>query len=374
MWRVAVLGVALGAMLAVAGLAGCPKRQRPWPWAQTRAELVRRSRVWLGDDVDRWAAHVRTLDPAAGPSAAAPVGREALVRCTHVPPPSDLLLGNTPKFVCRRTTDGAADDFTVKWGEENGEVYAEVAGTRLLWLLGFPADGVYPVRVECRDCPADPWRERSSRPGRTAVFQPATIERRFPGRTIEERPDQGWRWDELARVDPGVGGAPRAHRHALLLLAAFLQHRDNKPSNQRLVCPEADLDEAGTAAWRCRRPVMMVHDLGSVFGGPTLLGTEKMRVERWEAEPLWHDARRCVANLTAEHGADDGLERPRIAEEGRLFLARLLEALDDRQVARLFETARGDRRGGVARWVAAFDRKREAVRRPVPGEPAFRCP
>ena len=37
-------------------------------------------------------------------------------------------------------------------------------------------------------------------------------------------------------VDPEFGGAPRAHRDAMKLLAVFLQHTDTKPEQQRIVC------------------------------------------------------------------------------------------------------------------------------------------
>jgi len=80
------------------------------------------------------------------------------------------------------------------------------------------------------------------------------------------------------------------------------------------------------------------------------------------------------AAVPEEHDASEGLEHPHIGEEGRVFLARLLQGLDDAQIGALFEAARGERRGGVARWVAAFEAKREQVIHPVPADPNFRCP
>ena len=58
--------------------------------------------------------------------------------------------GNTPKFACRLAN---GDEVKVKYGRDNGEVYAEVAASRLLWALGFSADAMYPVRVRCHGCP-----------------------------------------------------------------------------------------------------------------------------------------------------------------------------------------------------------------------------
>src|SRR6476661_3654972 len=76
-------------------------------------DMVRRAQVWRPGDV-------AAKDLAAGPKEP----------------------GATPKFACR-LPDG--DEVKVKYGRENGEVYAEVAASRLLWALGFGADRVYPV-------------------------------------------------------------------------------------------------------------------------------------------------------------------------------------------------------------------------------------
>ena len=67
------------------------------------------------------------------------------------------LPGTSRKFNCAITKD---DVVKVRYGEENGKVEGEVIATRLLWALGFGADGVYPVKVQCRGCSADPWANR----------------------------------------------------------------------------------------------------------------------------------------------------------------------------------------------------------------------
>lgn len=362
------------AILVLAGGCGIRARPLPWPWAETRADYIRRSEVWIGDDLGRWVAHMRTLDLRVGPTGPEAFAPDELVHCDYRKPPSGVPLGNTPKFGCHREQHHEPDDFHVKWGEGNGEVYAEVAGTRLLWALGFPADRVYPVRAKCSGCAPDPWRDREPHPGTSHKFAPAIVERVFAGREIEESHGQGWNWREIEAIDPASGGAPREHVDALELLAAFLQHRDSKADNQRLTCPEEAVVNAETGRSSCRRPLMMIHDLGSTFGGPEPFGTHKMSVEHWEREAVWKDPQQCIANLSEEHDAHEGLEYPHIGEKGRLFLARLLEGLDDAQIAALFEVARGERRGGVARWVAAFEAKREQVVHPVPADPEFRCP
>ena len=366
----AILVIALS---ACTGPEPARRRDEAWPWLATREDYIRRSAVWIGGDPDRWIARMRTLDLRRGPRGSDAFAPEARVQCAYVPPRDpQTFSGDTPKFLCRRDDEDAV--FKVKWGAENGEIYADVAGTRLLWALGFPSDRVYPVRVECHGCADDPWNDPTPQPGRVPPpFDPAIAERAFIGRTIEERPHQGWTWGELALVDPAAGGAPRAQVDALRLLAAFLQHRDSKADNQRLACPPASLVETPLGL-DCRRPVMLIDDLGSAFGGPSLTATHKMTLDAWVARPVWADPARCIANVSSELDARDGLDRPRIGEAGRRFLARLLVALDRRQIRELFEAARADRRGGVSRWVAAFEHRRRQVLEPVAADPGFRCP
>ena len=90
------------------------------------------------------------------------------------------LNGNSPKFQCRvaPARRGGDDDVKVKFGINNGEVYGEVAASRLLWALGFGADRMYPVRVICRGCPEDVGGE--ALPDGSRVIDPAVVERPMP--------------------------------------------------------------------------------------------------------------------------------------------------------------------------------------------------
>ena len=97
------------------------------------------------------------------------------VRCAHR---DKVISGNSPKFTCVIPTD---DEVKVKFRRENGEVYAEVATTRLFWALGFPVDRMYPVRVLCEECPASP---EGVRENGAVLFDPASIERKLKGWAI----------------------------------------------------------------------------------------------------------------------------------------------------------------------------------------------
>src|SRR5438128_712187 len=147
---------------------------------KARLEAIRRGQVWTRTDVP-------SMDLRAGPQGPGAFTPNETVRCEYV---QKAMSGNSPKFTCAiaKTDDKGAiaksddkdaiakgdkdaigkgddkgakgedkrDEVKVKYGRDNGEVYGEVAATRLLWALGFGADRMYPVRVVCRGCPPDP--------------------------------------------------------------------------------------------------------------------------------------------------------------------------------------------------------------------------
>jgi len=262
----------------------------------------------------------------------------------------------------------------VKYGGSNGEVYAEVAATRLLWALGFGADGQYSVKVVCRGCPTEVGG--IIRSPQESVIDPAIIERKMHGAPFE--PDDTWGWDELDRVNERAGGAPRAHRDALKLLAVFLQSSDNKPEQQRLICLDQPKAKAngktkGRGQMSCEHPFMYMHDVGVTFGRANKLNqnpTGSMNLVEWSGAPVWKDTAGCVGNLPKSMTGT--LFDPPISEEGRQFLAGLLTQLSDAQLRAMFEAARvelrlrnpADLSSGfptVDEWVAAFKMKREQI-------------
>jgi hypothetical protein len=321
---------------------------------EARLAAIRRAHVWRPTSIP-------SMDLRIGPPDKKGFAPNTTVTCKYVD--SKPTGGRTPKFTCLIPPD---DEVKVKYGQTNGEVYGEVAASRLLWALGFGADHMYPVAVDCHDCPVDPardWRERRPR----VLFNPAAIERKMPGETMESRPDSGWSWPELDLVSAAAGGAPRAHRDALTLLAVLLQHTDSKPSQQRLVCLSPHL-EAG----QCADPFMMINDLGKTFGQANALNSNdggSVNFERWAKTRVWKDAATCVGNI--ERSVTGTLDRPVISEAGRAFLVELLGQLSDAQLHDLFEVARFSWRSEGVRpdkpmvttdqWVEAFKQKREEI-------------
>jgi hypothetical protein len=312
------------------------------------------------------------LDIMSGPDDPKAFPFRADVHCDYT---DKKMSGLSPKFSCVIAPN---DTVKVKFGGTNGEVYGEVVATRLLWALGFGADHMYSVRVTCRKCPKTLLsigdagdRSAIEGSGGELIFDPAAIERKMPG--TEFKGAIGWAWPELDKVSEAAGGATRAQRDALKLLAVFLQHGDSKPEQQRLACLGGWHD---TAEMPCSQPFMMLDDVGLTFGRSNSLNWNSIggaNLTEWMRTPIWKDSKdsaKCVGNLSKSRTGTLG--DPVISEEGRQFLATLLAQLSDGQIHDLFAVARVDLRlrtpddvsSGYAKieeWVAAFKQKRDEI-------------
>ncbi len=315
-----------------------------------RLDALRHAQVWMPGDI-------ASRNLRVGPQDESGFQPEAVVNCEYV----EKKQTGTPKFDCAITPD---DEIRVKYGEKNGEIYSEVAATRLLWALGFAADRVYPVKVVCKGCPSDPMKNQQKVDG-TREFAAAVVERKMPGDVIELRKDSGWAWVELSFVDQTSGGAPLAQRDALKLLAAMIQHTDNKPQQQRLVCLDKEHGLEAQPDGSCKHPFMMINDLGKTFGRATLMnGDSKSAVnfEEWSKTSMWKGDDGCVAQLSKSFTGS--LEHPKVGEDGRKFLAGLLAQLTDGQLGDLFEVARFTKRDPnitADDWVRVFKQKRDEI-------------
>ncbi len=242
--------------------------------------------------------------------------------------------GTTPKFDCVLP---GGEVVKVKYGP-NPEIHAELAASRLLTALGYPADRMYLVpRLRCFGCPRRPFLAMRlldvlgmsghslpfAREGAYSDFDWAAVERKFEGREVETPETEGWAWWELKRIDPS-SGADRAEIDALRLLAVFLAHWDNKSQNQRLVCPND----------ACSRPLAMLNDLGSTFG------PVKADLAEWRSMPIWDDRATCRVSMRMLPFGGATFPDAQISEAGRQAFGRALAALTDTQVRDLFRGAR----------------------------------
>ena len=317
--------------------------------------------------------------------------------------PGISLGGNTPKFSCV-TAGGTTIRVKYSDGSKGGnrEIFSAVAAARLLWALGFESDPIYPITIDCSDCPADPMSGEGPRAKRSyfATFQPQLSRLvMVEGTNV----DQGWRW---AEVDAAIANLPegelrtrqRTHFDALALLGVFIQHGDRKPEQQRLEC-QGVLDlGAGEARPRdrgapvfferpdgsaCSEPVIALQDIGATFGGAgrTSKASAKMNLQAWANRQVFKPAKpgpsggvpECYGNLTVSMTAGEGGRGdPRIGEAGRAFLQDRLLLLTDAHVRALMVAARVDKLpetqtwrdpasgksyAGAEAWVAAFDDK-----------------
>jgi hypothetical protein len=347
--------------------------------AEDRLEYLAQAEIWQPTEV-------ATKDLRRGPLGA--VGYEAdpqvSMPCRFVEPEEETPGGKSPKYLCERAVDQkivkvkySRDELAVNASLDiNGEVYGEPLGTRLFWALGFFADRNFTTKTFCQNCPSgDPFAVYSgSQQSRVSLreFRNTLVEDKLAGKKIEEctrradddpskceqtKEDQGWSWDELV----ARSRAPRVQIDALRLLAAFVQHADNKAANQRLLCVEVAADG------RCARSVAFAQDLGTTFGARTLFSYDKAKLSAWRGVAVWKDPAKCQANLRIH--ASGTLSDPVVTEASRRFLADLMIQLTDAQIEDLFRGSRVDRQDPsitdpaqrdaiIADWVAVFKDKR----------------
>src|SRR5712692_9758761 len=233
-----------------------PSQKKELTTKAVRLAFIRKAQIWAPTEVSK-------MDLRAGPQGTGSFQQNEAVTCDYV---QTTLPGTSQKFDC---DVGNGDVVKVRYGAQNGKVEAAVIASRLLWALGFGADRLYPVVVVCRGCSPAPWTQRAPAAGEQ-VFDPAAIERKPKGHEMKSENKGGWAWPELELVDEQQGGASKAQRDALKLLAVFMQHTDNKQVNERLLC----LPKGRTNGDECDQPFMMLHDVGRTFGHANFLRSE----------------------------------------------------------------------------------------------------
>ncbi|AGH96691.1 hypothetical protein A11Q_2475 [Pseudobdellovibrio exovorus JSS] len=331
--------------------------------------------------------------------------------------------GKTPKFRCNllqtnsagqlEEASGKGKKIKVKYGADNGEIYGELMGTRLLWALGFSADRMMFIdRLLCYGCTSNPFKDRrvdTSSLQTPREFIPAAIERKHDGEAMyvnrqvkitEAGPNrhntppryrtvvhEGWGFDELMTLtseNPAEARRQKIERDALRILSSFIQHVDNKEQNQRLTCV-GDFDAEGNCLGEVK---LIVQDVGATFGRGLTTDNEssflginiaKARLEHWVRKPFWKEASAC--RMDVGWWANRTLKDEKATEEGRQFLVKLLEGFSagaegQKRVEDLFLAAQIERRSGtIPEWVAAFNKKVHELKYPMgANNPDFKCP
>src|SRR5438876_1479468 len=187
--------------------------------SQSRANYLAHARIWEDPGV------LSPEDVLDGPSGVFPytfaeATSDEGIGCTFAKRGKDLG-GNTVKFLC---TTGTGQTLRIKyWNPDrergNREVFAMVAATRLMWVLGFDTLPALPLNVRCDRCPENPMTGEGAPAtrhylGELQAFPPS-------GPLILSRDDrnQGWSWRELddaiSALPPGPGpNRQRTHHRA----------------------------------------------------------------------------------------------------------------------------------------------------------------
>lgn len=345
-----------------------------------RQNLIRSMELW--QDVD-----TQSLDLLKGPQN--DYSFAETISCTFKEPEKDDFgSGLNSKFNCIDNTTGKT--LKIKYGIRNGEVYGEIAFSRLMYALGFYHDHNFSVRVECYDCPKDPWRYiqegGSPRPGAKdlqnirnmpnpiigkQVFVPALVEIKMKGNKVENVEDQGISWKEFNDFS-GLSKKQQVIRDAYVLLMGFVQHVDSKPDQQRLSCYEAGTIKTNDG-FQCDKARFLVHDGGWTFGaGFTTRAPDfrpKMELSFWEENPVFKNKDTCKIGVKRLLNSD--FKNKEISEDGREFLAQLLNRLSRNQIKDIFRASRVDFRDQVLhnadsettleKWVDVFVKKRQEI-------------
>jgi hypothetical protein len=321
---------------------------------ETRAEIISRSRLWEPPNIaELTPAVIRAGEPSA-------FKNDQEITCNYVPRRRQDLGGFTPKFECEGA-DGHA--YRVKYGRP--KAYTTVVASRLLWTLGYGSDITTPVRITCIGCSRDPWKHPVHTDGQVR-FDDAIISELQKGKeiTLTGKTEIGWSWKkDLPLVSEKKGGATKAQVDGLKLLVSLIQDVDSKPAQQKLICRFKDYDAKSDA---CLRPYMYVHDLGNTFGSGALQ-MHPLNFEEWAKKRVWKDSRNCIADVQQNLGNGyDGLEYPKISEEGRAFLADLFSQLiaNPANVVAMFDAAHIDKVDHVhsaEAWAGLFIAKAQEV-------------
>jgi hypothetical protein len=248
-----------------------------------------------------------------------------------------------------------ADHFKVKYlkppfpshNPRFNEVFTGVATTRLMWVLGFPADRIYPAGASnCIGCTDDPFDHKltdnkASLKDAPTDFKIVSAERELPFDEINPNDDETWSWSDAAKFysDGEWSHQQRVEYDAYRLALGLIHYYNALPQQNRLDCAEWQQAEAGHSKV-CVRPLFYVHDLGSTFGKKRnaldLLGTNpRGNFAAWESQTVFLNGDNCELRATL-------LGDKQVLKESQDLMIQRLSRLDRETVKSIFRVARFD--------------------------------
>jgi hypothetical protein len=246
-----------------------------------------------------------------------------------------------------------ADHFKVKYlkppypnhNTRYNEVFTEVAASRIMWVLGFPADHVYPLgSAACIGCTADPFDSNlkdntASLKDTPNTFKVVSAERETPWEQINPEDDETWSWSDAAKfyADGEWTHQQRVEYDAYRLALGLFHYHNAIAQQNRLACAQWAPETAGQPRV-CQRPMIFVQDLGSTFGkakGATdLFGTNpRGSFSAWESQTVFTNPQACELRATL-----DGDKH--VLKEAQELMIQRLGRLDPQTVRTIFSVAR----------------------------------
>jgi len=246
-----------------------------------------------------------------------------------------------------------ADHFKVKYlkppypdhNPRFNEVFTAVATTRIMWVLGFPADHVYPAgAANCVGCTSDPFGNKladntASIADAPTIFKVVNAERDLPWDQINPEDDETWSWTDAAKFysDGEWTHQQKVEFDAYRLALGLIHYYNALPQQNRLVCAEWEPAVAGHSKV-CRKPMIYVHDLGSTFGKKRsffdLFGTNpRGSFEAYEPQTVFLNPGNCELRATL-------LGDKQVLKEAQDLMIQRLERLDRETVMSIFQVAR----------------------------------
>lgn len=248
-----------------------------------------------------------------------------------------------------------ADHFKIKYlkppfpahNPRFNEVFTGVATTRFMWVLGFPADRIYPAgAASCIGCSDDPFgnklmENKASLQDPPAVFKIVSAERELPWDEISPDDDETWSWTDAARFysDGEWTHEQKVGFDTYRLALGLLHYFNALPQQNRLDCAEWAAESSANGK-TCLKPVFYVHDLGSTFGKKRgaldLLGTNPRGVYSAYAQQT------VFANGASCQLRDSLLGDKQVLREAQEIMIQRLTRLDRDTVKSIFRAARFD--------------------------------
>ena len=246
-----------------------------------------------------------------------------------------------------------ADHFKIKYlkppypdhNPRFNEVFTSVAASRLMWVLGFPADPAYPAEsANCIGCTEDPFGKKladnkSSLKDAPSTFKVVSAERELPWDEINPEGDETWDWKDTNNFYSGSDWThqQKVEYDAYRLALGLIHYHNALPQQNRLDCAEWEQGATGKSKV-CRKPVIYVHDLGSTFGkkrgGIDMFGTNpRGSYSAWEPQTVFVDAGKCELRATL-------LGDKQVLKEAQEIMIQRVAKLDHDTVKSIFRMAR----------------------------------